>query len=58
MTDQFEYFPICISAARKSPSPHGVANVPTFVAPGCVLPLAVPDESLEAVVKGVKGAQQ
>ena len=24
MTDQFEYFPICISAARKSPSPHGV----------------------------------
>jgi uroporphyrinogen decarboxylase len=29
-----------------------------IVAPGCVLPLAVPDESLEAVVKGVKGAQQ
>lgn len=28
-----------------------------IVAPGCVLPLAVPDESLEAVVKGVKGAQ-
>jgi uroporphyrinogen decarboxylase len=29
-----------------------------IVAPGCVLPLAVPDESLEAVVKGVKGAQR
>ncbi|HUO65831.1 MAG TPA: uroporphyrinogen decarboxylase family protein [Terriglobales bacterium] len=29
-----------------------------IVAPGCVLPLAVPDESLEAVVQGVKGAQQ
>jgi hypothetical protein len=28
-----------------------------IVAPGCVLPLAVPDESLEAVVKGVKGEQ-
>ena len=28
-----------------------------IVAPGCVLPLAVPDESLEAVVKGVKGAR-
>jgi hypothetical protein len=24
LTDQFEYFPICINAARKSPSPHGV----------------------------------
>jgi len=29
-----------------------------IVAPGCVLPLAVSDESLEAVVKGVKGAQR
>jgi uroporphyrinogen decarboxylase len=28
-----------------------------IVAPGCVLPLAVPDESLEAVVKGVTGEQ-
>jgi len=27
-----------------------------IVAPGCVLPLAVPDESLEAVVNGVRGA--
>jgi len=25
------------------------------VAPGCVLPLATPDENLEAAVKGVRG---
>jgi uroporphyrinogen decarboxylase len=28
-----------------------------IVAPGCVLPLAVPDGSLEAVVSGVRGTR-
>ena len=49
--------PVTAVAAQVADTIRQSGGTGVIVAPGCVLPLAVPDESLEAVVKGVRGAR-
>jgi uroporphyrinogen decarboxylase len=47
--------PPSAAAAQVADAIRQCDGTGVIIAPGCVLPLAVPDESLEAVVKAVKG---